>query len=233
MNFKNKKILVVAAHPDDDVLGCGGTLAKAINLKAKVKILFLGEGVSSRFDFRKKNNSIKLKKAGDKRKKECVESLKVLGIKNYIFENRSCTRFDEYPLLHLVKSVEREINKFKPNIIFTHNRSEVNIDHKMTYDAVEVACRPVNKKFLKQIYSFEIVCSGNWKFEKNFSPNTYVDISKFFNKKIKSWSKYKNENKKFPHPRSNKGLEILARYRGMQSNTLFAEAFRLEREIED
>ena len=218
MNFKNKKILVVAAHPDDDILGCGGTLAKAINLKAKVKILFLGEGVSSRFDFKKKNNSIKLKKAGDKRKKECVESLKVLGIKNYIFENRSCTRFDEYPLLHLVKSVEREINKFKPNIIFTHNRSEVNIDHKITYDAVEVACRPVNKKFLKQIYSFEIVCSGNWK---------------FFKKKIKSWSKYKNENKKFPHPRSNKGLEILARYRGMQSNTLFAEAFRLEREIED
>ena len=69
MNFKNKKILVVAAHPDDDILGCGGTLAKAINLKAKVKILFLGEGVSSRFDFRKKNNSIKLKIADEKGKR--------------------------------------------------------------------------------------------------------------------------------------------------------------------
>lgn len=230
MNLKNKKILVVAAHPDDDILGCGGTLAKAISMNAKIKILFLGEGVSSRFDFGFANFT-KLKKASNQRNKECIESLKVLGIKNYIFENRLCTRFDELPLLNIVKSVEREIKEFKPNIIFTHNRSEVNIDHKITFDAVEVACRPINKKFLKQVYSFEIVCSGNWKFEKNFSPNTYVDISKFFKKKIKSWSKYQKENKKFPHPRSIKGLEILARYRGIQSNTTFAEAFRLEREI--
>ena len=232
MNLKNSKILVIAAHPDDDILGCGGTLAKAINLKAKVKILFLGEGVSSRFNFGLEN-SIRSKQSNDKRNKECIESLKVLGIKDYIFESRLCTRFDELPLLNLVKSVEREIKSFKPNIIFTHDRSEVNIDHKLTHDAVEVACRPVNKKFLKQVYSFEIVCSGNWKFEKNFSPNTYVDISKFFKKKIKSWNKYKNENKIFPHPRSNIGLETLAKYRGMQSCTLFAEAFRLEREIVD
>lgn len=232
MNLKNSKILVVAAHPDDDILGCGGTLAKAMSLKAKIKILFLGEGVTSRFKMGSENNPDTIK-AKNKRKEECKDSLKVLGIDQFVFEDRFCTRFDELPLLNLVKSIEREIKLFKPSIILTHNKSEVNIDHRLTYNAVEVACRPVKKSFIKQIYSFEIVCSGNWKFEKNFSPNTYVDISKFFNKKIKAWNKYKTENKNFPHPRSLHGIEVLAKYRGMQSNLFLAEAFKLEREIVD
>ena len=232
MNLKNSKILVVAAHPDDDILGCGGTLAKAIALKAKIKILFLGEGVSSRYAFGSENSRASLN-ARRIRQQECAKSLKFLGISDYIFENRYCTRFDEFPLLNLVKSVEKQVNKFKPSIIFTHNKSEVNIDHKITYDAVEVASRPNTKNFLKQVYSFEIVCSGNWTFKKNFSPTTYVDISKFIKKKLISWSKYKNENQSFPHPRSKIGIETLARYRGMQSHTLFAEAFKLEREIVD
>ena len=230
MRLTNSRILVVAAHPDDDVLGCGGTLAKALSLKSKIKILYLGEGVTSRF-YGENLNSKKVLKAQITRKKECINSLKILGIKNYVFEDRLCTRFDEIPLLNLVKSIEREINLFQPNIIFTHNKSEVNIDHRLTYDAVEVASRPKKNSHLKSVYSFEIVCSGNWKFEKTFNPNTYVDISKYFKIKLKSWSKFKNENHKFPHPRSNKGIEILARYRGMQSHLEFAEAFRLEREI--
>ena len=166
MKLKNSKILVVAAHPDDDILGCGGTLAKAINLSAKIKILFLGEGVTSRFKLGSENNPATIK-AKNKRKQECTDSLKVLGINQFVFEERLCTRFDELPLLNLVKSIEREIKLFKPSIILTHNKSEVNIDHKLTYNAVEVACRPIKKSFIKQIYSFEIVCSGNWKFEKN------------------------------------------------------------------
>ena len=145
MRLINSRILVVAAHPDDDVLGCGGTLAKALSLRSKIKILYLGEGVTSRF-YGENLNSKKVLKAQITRKKECINSLKVLGIKNYIFEDRLCTRFDEIPLLNLVKSIEREINLFQPNIIFTHNRSEVNIDHRLTYDAVEVASRP--KKIL-------------------------------------------------------------------------------------
>ena len=139
----------------------------------------------------------------------------------------------ELPLLNLVKSVEKQIKNFKPSVIFTHNKSEVNIDHKITYNAVEVATRPINKSFLKQIYSFEIVCSGNWTFEKKFSPTSYVNITKFFKKKLIAWNKYKNENHLFPHPRSKIGIETLARYRGMQSDNLFAEAFMLEREIID
>ena len=230
MNLKSSRLLVIAAHPDDDVLGCGGTMAKAKALNSKIKILYLGEGVSSRFGIGNENSKQSLK-AREIRKKECIKSLKVLDIKSYVFEERYCTRFDEYPLLNLVKSIEREINKFKPTIIFTHNPSEVNIDHRLTYQAVEVATRPNSNSPVKEVYSFEIVCSGGWKFLKQFSPTTYVDITKFFNKKLKSWNKYKNEAKKFPFPRSREGLEVLAKYRGMQSSFKYAEAFKLEREL--
>lgn len=230
MNLKNSKILVVAAHPDDDVLGCGGTIAKAKALNSKIKILYLGEGVSSRFGIGNENSKQSLK-AREIRKKECIKSLKELDIKNFVFEERYCTRFDEYPLLNLVKSIEREINLFKPNMVFTHNPSEVNIDHRLTYEAVEVATRPNLNSSVKEVYSYEIVCSGGWKFYKNFSPTTYVDITKFFTKKLKSWSHYKNETKNFPFPRSRQGLETLAKYRGMQSYFKYAEAFRLEREL--
>ena len=229
MNLKNSRILVVAAHPDDDILGCGGTLLKAKSLKTKIKILYLGEGVSSRFGIGKENSIASLK-AREVRKKECLNSLKVIGVNDYVFEERFCTRFDEYPLLDLVKSIEREISKFKPTLIFTHNQSEVNIDHKLSYDAVEVASRPKKNCSIKKVYSFEIVCSGNWKFNKSFSPTTYVDISNFIDKKLKSWRIYKSESKKFPFPRSDEGLKTLARYRGMQSYLKYAEAFKLERE---
>ena len=230
MKLNNAKILVVAAHPDDDILGCGGTLAKAKSMNAKVKILFLGEGVSARFG-NGEENSEKSLKARKVRKIECRNSLKVLGIDDYIFEERFCTQFDKYPLLNIVKSIEKQIDQFQPNLVFTHNPSEVNIDHRITYEAVEVASRPKKNSSLKAIYSFEIVCSGGWKFYKNFSPTTYVDISKFFSKKLKSWKKYKNETKSFPFPRSKEGLETLAKYRGMQSFFKYAEAFRLEREL--
>lgn len=230
MNLKNSRLLVVAAHPDDDILGCGGTLAKAKSMNAKIKILFLGEGVSARFGIGKENSEISLK-AKNIRESECRNSLKVLGIEDYIFEQRLCTQFDKYPLLNIVKSIEKQIDEFKPNLVFTHNSSEVNIDHRITYEAVEVASRPKKNSSLKAIYSFEIVCSGGWKFYKNFSPTTYVDISKFFSKKLKSWKKYKKETKSFPFPRSIEGLEALAKYRGMQSFFKYAEAFKLEREL--
>ena len=230
MNLKKQRILVVVAHPDDDLLGCGATLIKAISNKSLVKILFLGEGVSSRFgignEFSKKSIDAKYK-----RNKECTNSLKILGIKNFIFENRLCTRFDELPLLNIVKSIEREIVIFKPTVIFTHNPHEVNIDHTITYKAVEVATRPTKKTSIKSIYSFEIICSGNWSFNKKFVPTSYVDISKEFTKKLKAWQCYQNESKPFPFPRSNEGLTTLAKYRGMQSFLKYSEAFKLEREI--
>ena len=148
------------------------------------------------------------------------------------FNHFLCTRFDAYPILNFVRIIENFIGQVKPNIIFTHNESEVNIDHVVTNKATEIACRPISKLPVKKIYAYEAVCSSNFKFKKNFSPDTYVDIKKYIKRKIKALKYYKNEIRNYPFPRSTLGIETQARYRGMQSGLEFAEAFELLRSIE-
>jgi len=107
----------------------------------------------------------------------------------------------------------------------------VNIDHKITYQAVETACRPTRTWIPKSIYTFEIVCSGNWTFDSSFKPNIYIDVSKYWNQKIEAWHCYEGESRPFPFPWSDKGLETLAQFRGMASSLEMAEGFRLVRQI--
>jgi hypothetical protein len=116
-------------------------------------------------------------------------------------------------------------------MLFTHNPSEVNIDHRITYEAVEVASRPVNGWFPKEIYTFEVACSGNWKFDPYFKPNVFVNIERFWVNKIRAWRCYEGEQRPFPHFRSEKGLETLATFRGMAVGMKKAEAFRLVRKV--
>lgn len=229
MIFKNKKILVVAAHPDDETLGCGGTIYLASKQGCEIKVIFLGEGVSTRFPNKEfSQQSIKAKKI---REKEAISALKILNVKNYEFGSKLCTQFDKYPLINFVRTIEKEIKTFRPNIIFTHCNKETNIDHNITYNATMIACRPLRSLKIEQIFSFETVCSGNFFYKKRFNPNVYVDIKKSFKKKIKAMKSYKKELRIYPHPRSIKGLEIQARFRGMQSGLEFAEGFKLERSI--
>ncbi len=230
MFTKKDRILIISAHPDDEVIGCGGTILKAIDLGAKVSVLFLGEGVSTRYP---NNENSKACKAAIKfREQSALKCLKSLGIRNFKFNHFLCTRFDTYPILNFVRIIENFIGQAKPNIIFTHNESEVNIDHVVTNKATEIACRPISKLSVKKIYAYEAVCSSNFKFKKNFSPDTYVDIKKYIKRKIKALKYYKNEIRNYPFPRSTLGIETQARYRGMQSGLEFAEAFELLRSIE-
>jgi len=223
------RLLVVAAHPDDETLGCGGTIAKAISEGAKVRILFLGEGISARFPIGQ-YDSDEFKAQTATRHKETLKALKVLGVKDVHFGDRLCCQFDKLPILSIVKEIEEEIRNFNPDILFTHSSSEVNIDHGITFEAVEIACRPTNKYGPKSIYTFEVVCSGRYKFISDFQPNVFVDISKFWEKKLKAWKCYENETRAFPFPRSPEGLETLARYRGMSAGLEKAEAFYLARQ---
>ena len=224
------RILVVAAHPDDEVLACGGTLARAISVGADVCVQFLGEGVSARFPFGQ-YDSAEYRDANAFRTESARQALRVLGISETIFGERYCCQFDTLPLITLTKAVEDTIDKFKPTILLTHNPSEVNVDHRVTFEAVEAACRPTRASVPKQIFTFEIVCSGNWTFETTFKPNTYVDVEAFWEKKLEAWHCYSREERPFPSPRSDIGLETLARYRGMQSSLVKAEAFRLMRAV--
>lgn len=231
MNFlENKKILIVAAHPDDEVLGMGGTMARALASGSEISVLFLGEGISARFPV-EEYDSEEFRRQTKIRTEGAIRALEKLGVSKYHFGTRLCTQFESYSRLAMVKEIEQHILDYAPDVLFTHNPVEVNIDHKITYECVETACRPVRKQVPKEIYTFEIVCSGNWKFDESFRPNVYVDITKYLKFKLDAWHEYLGEDRPFPFPRSDKGLETLAQYRGMASGFELAEGFRLARRV--
>ena len=224
------RLLVVAAHPDDEILGCGGTLARARKKGAHVEVMFLSEGTSARFPFDEYDSQEYCTQVA-RRRKEAEEALNVLGIKEISFYQRLGCQFDTYPILSIVKDLESKIESYSPTILFTHNPSEVNIDHCITYKAVEAACRPIYNWVPKEIYTFEVVCSGSWTFESSFKPNVFVDIDDIWDIKMKAWQCYKGETRPFPFPRSQMGQETLAQYRGISAGLKKAEAFCLVRKV--
>ena len=226
----NTKILFILAHPDDEVLGAGGLILKARSLGASIKIVWLGEGVSARFS-KEEFNSKDFLSASAIRKEGAIAAMEVLDVKEYSFGNWYCLRFDEIPFLDITKKVEKEINMFNPNLVVTHNPVEVNIDHIITFKAVEAALRPTNNKIKPAIWGCEIPCSGRWTLETKFVPNIFVDIEDYIEQKLQAWSKYIGEARDFPFPRSDEGLITMAKYRGMESGLSYAEGFRSWREV--
>ena len=225
---KRDKILIISCHPDDEILGCGGILLHAKDIGAKCSLVMLGEGESVRY---KDLNSHSYINAKNERLTSLHKIIKYFNIKEYIIEERLCNQFDTYPLIEFVRTIERAIKTFKPNIIFTHDFSETNVDHRICFDAVESACRPLNINSVKKIYSYEIPCSASFTMRDKFKPNTFLNISRNLNKKIRLFGYYKKEIRKNPHPRSKENLIAYAKNRGMQSGFKEAEAYRLIREI--
>tara|TARA_B100001057_G_scaffold489036_1_gene574531 strand:- start:4075 stop:4764 length:690 start_codon:yes stop_codon:yes gene_type:complete len=200
-----KRILVVASHPDDEILGCGGTIAKLSRSGNIVKTIILTKGISSRFDSNK-NEIIKLQ---DKLNKSSKAANRVIGVKNLKFFDLPDNQFDNKSLLSLTKVIEKEIKNFKPNIIFTHFINDLNIDHQYTSRAVLTAARPQTKNSVDEILFFEINSSTDYQINSNglqFMPNYFVDISKTVKLKKKALEIYKSEMKKYPHSRSVKAI---------------------------
>ena len=222
--LKNKKILIIAAHPDDEILGCGGTIFK-LKKKNNIKIIFLTNGVSAR-----SNSEDKILK----RKSECEKLFKYLRIGKPTFFDLPDNQLDQLPLLKIVKKVENVIKSFKPEIVFTHYENCLNIDHQITYRATITACRPLKNISVKKILSFEVLSSTEWAVfkKKTFQPNYYFEIDNEIKYKIKAMKFYKSELKKYPHSRSLKAIEALAKFRGISSGFKYAEGFVLVREIE-
>lgn len=223
-----KRILVVAAHPDDEILGCGGTIARLIDEDCEAFTLILGEGITSRDDNRKE---FKRKEEIKALKNQMYEANKIIGVKKVFTFDLPDNRFDTVPLLDIVKKIEQIKNDIKPEIIFTHYKNDLNIDHKLTYNAVITATRPIKNECVKIIYSFEVLSSTEWNYPLSFRPNVFYDISKTFDKKIEAISCYKSELREFPHPRSLTNIELNARGWGVKVGLEYVEAFELTRSI--
>ena len=223
-----QKILVIAAHPDDELLGCGGAIIEHLKKKDKVGVVFVSEGITSRGGS-KKNNDKKIKKLHLISKK-ISNKLKINFIKFFNFPDN---KLDDVNQLSIVKKIEEVIKKFRPSTVYTHNHSDLNIDHKVVNNVVVVACRPYTDQTVKKILTFEIPSSSNWIDNSNkvFSPNYYVDITKSLKKKLNLLKMYKDELRPWPHARSIKAIESLSLYRGSSIGIKAAEAFHVVRYI--
>jgi len=227
-NYK-KTILIVAAHPDDEILGCGGTIARLIRDGFKAYSLILGEGITSRNDLNTQNGH--LDQEIELLRKQSQKANKRLGITEVIFKSFPDNRFDTIALLDIVKTIEKVKRQLSPSIIFTHFKEDLNIDHRITYDAVITATRPLSEEIVREIYSFEVQSSTEWNWPLTFSPDIYFDISETLNIKKEALKEYSKEIRELPHPRSIEGTEINACYWGLRTGVRYAEAFKVVRII--
>ena len=171
------KALFVVAHPDDETLGCGGIIKKLTSLKKETFILLVAEGSSCRFG-PKEIGSKKVKIEIEKRRKNAIKAFNILGVKDYLFNNFKCGQLNTYPLLEINQVIEKVMDKFKPDAVFTHHHNDVNQDHNVVYKSVSIASRPVKSSTITKVFSFETLSSTEWNFKNSFRPNYYCKIDK-------------------------------------------------------
>jgi len=221
----SKQILVVAAHPDDEVLGCGGTMARHASNGDKVHVLFMSAGVGSRENV--KNDEI------NERRICAKQASKILGSQSPQFLNFPDNRMDSIALLDVVKSIELVIQEIGPDVVYTHHIGDLNIDHQITHKAVLTACRPQPESSVKEIYSFEVLSSTEWQTPgyHPFIPNVFVNIKEHMVSKSEALQIYGEEMQKSPHSRTIKNSIRLNTIRGNSVGMDFSEAFSLVRKV--
>jgi len=225
-----KTMLTIVAHPDDEILGVGGTLAKYINDGDEVYCLILGEGMTSRNKKREDTEQEKLEELHN----DTLKAAEIIGFKDVFFSNFPDNRFDSVDLLDIIKEIEKYIVKINPDIIYTHHHGDLNIDHQKTFEAVLTACRPVGEYNIKEIYAFETPSSTEWNFsygDNSFNPNVFVDITETIDKKLKAMGCYQSEIRDYPHPRSIEALKTISKKWGTVVGKEYVEAFELVRQV--
>ena len=226
----NRRVLVLAAHPDDEVLGCGGAIARYISEGDFVHVAFISDGVFSR-----EGNEDKLAEELKSRRDSALAALNILGVESVSFSDFPDNRLDTVALIEIAKVVENLISTYQPQIVFTHHSGDVNVDHRMVHDATVVACRAQPNSCVRVILCYEVASSTEWQLSSNnqgFLPNYYVDITFFLDQKISSLGKYEFEMREWPHSRSLKSIQHLAHWRGSSVGVDAAEAFMVGRIIE-
>lgn len=230
MMSKFHNILVIAAHPDDEILGLGATISRLTKEGNTANAVILGEGLTSR-----KNSRMETTKSDlDKLKSQTLAASRKVGYSNVEFADLPDNRFDSVDLLDVIKIVQTYVEKYHPDTIFTHHYGDLNIDHRITFDAVITACRPVNDYVVKHIVCFETPSSTEWNIKYGdslFKPNLFIDVAGTLEQKLSAMEEYLSESTTFPHPRSEEALTIIAKRWGTVVGVNAAEAFEIIRSV--
>jgi LmbE family N-acetylglucosaminyl deacetylase len=216
------KILVIAAHPDDEVLGCGGTIARLADEGHEVQILILGEGATSRDD----GSATEVEQL----RADARRAAQILGAVNVRFASLPDNRFDSVALLDVIKQIEAVIEEFQPEVVYTQHGGDLNVDHQITFRAVMTAVRPMQGSCVRALFAYEVASSTEWafqKFEPVFRPSRFVDITATLEKKIEAMAAYEAESRPAPHPRAPEVLRAMAVVRGSAAGLKAAEAFEV------
>lgn len=224
MNEANR-VLVVAAHADDEVLGCAGAIARHVAEGHRVQVVLLADGVTAR--------ACAQAEELQSRESAAARAHAILGVSKTIHLGLPDNRLDTLPLLDVVKPLEAIIEEFRPYLVYTHHHGDLNVDHRVALHAVMTACRPLPGSSVKEIRCFEVLSSTEWNAPAfaAFQPNLFVDISPYLDRKLAALQAYEEEMRAVPHSRSIVHAEILARHRGHCVGLAAAEAFVLARGI--
>ncbi|WP_417260805.1 MULTISPECIES: PIG-L deacetylase family protein [Pseudomonadota] len=227
-----ERVLVIAAHPDDEVLGCGGTMARYRALGCSVRVVFLAEGVTARFTPEQFGTPEVIEKSA-LRNANAVTAIAALGVdaEQVFLSERPCCRLDQVPLLDLTKQIESHIRDFHPTRLFTHSADDPNVDHGVAHRAVLPAVRPLSGQSLRAVFAFEVLSSTEWNPLKPFAPTVFHDITDHMDQKVAAMTAYDDEMHPAPHPRSPEVIRALGRFRGAQAGLPYAEGFALIRGI--
>ena len=227
--MSNQTVLVIAAHPDDEVLGCGGAMARHVKEGDSVHVAILAEGMTSRDDKRDKAKS----RAAIDELRECAKKANAsLGVQSIEFFDFPDNRMDSVMLLDVVKQVVNLIDRYSPTFLYTHWIGDMNIDHRVIHDAVNVACRPQPKHPVKHLLYFEVASSTEWQpscSQPGFNPNWFCNIEDTYSMKLSALKEYYTEMRDWPHPRSIPSVEHQAALRGASVGVEAAEAFMVGR----
>jgi LmbE family N-acetylglucosaminyl deacetylase len=220
-----KTILIVAAHADDEALGCGGTIARHVAEGDTVHVVFLADGVSSRQGAASQEL--------ERRLAATEQARQVLGIASTTFLGLPDNRLDSLPLIEVIRPLEQAIRQINPQTIYTHHYGDLNIDHRIAHQAVMTACRATPESSVREILTFEVMSSTEWSSVglAPFLPNLFIDITAYMAIKLQALEAYKIEMRTAPHSRSTEHLNILARHRGHSVGVAAAEAFMVMRMV--
>lgn len=211
------QVLIIAAHPDDEVLGCGGTIARLKKQGKLVGLLVLTNGEGSRNDPQNKRRQESLKAA-----------VKILGIDKLWSHDFPDNELDTVSVLSIVKVIENVINEFVPDTVFTHSPFDLNQDHRLVAESTAIAARSVPSSKVKNVMYYEVPSSTEWGLHQPFTPNYYVELmNDEVDKKFEALLAYEDELRDSPHPRSLALLKSKVELRGSECGTRYAEAFQV------